>query len=141
MKPFKATGPDCIYSFFLKKIPAISEALREWTEKVLNGLEVPSWLIEGRTRLIPKMAASSNDPKDYHPIACLNTIYKLLTSTINLLLVGLVDSYGLMPIEQRSMRAGSWGTMDCLVLDQLITSWAKVTKKTDSRLDRLQESL
>ena len=112
VKPFNATGPYCLYGFVLKNIPAISEALREWIEKVLNGLEVPSWLIEGRTRLIPKTAAPSNDPKDYRPIACLNTIYKLLTSTINLLLVGHVDSYGLMPIEQRSMRAGSWGTID-----------------------------
>ena len=140
VKPFKATGPDCIYGFFLKKIPAILEALREWIE-VLNGLEVPSWLIEGRTRLIPKTAAPSNDPKDYHPIACLNTIYKFHVN--DQLTAGRprrqlwADAYWAEINE--SGKLGYHGLPSLRPTDNL--QGEGYEEDSGSRLDRLQESL
>ena len=39
-----------------------------------------------------------------------------------------VDNH-VLPQEQRAMRKGVWGTMDCLMADEAITKWSKVSSK------------
>ena len=45
-----------------------------------NGL-MPVWWSSGRTLLLPK-TKDLIDKKNYHPITCLNTSYKLLTDIV-----------------------------------------------------------
>ena len=42
---------------------------------------IPEWWPKGRTVLIPK-TKSFSDEKNYRPITCLNTSYKILTGII-----------------------------------------------------------
>ena len=89
---------------------------------ILNGEEAPIWLVQGRTQLILKTAEPSEDSKNYCPITCLNTMYKLLMATVGWSLKLHVEQYGLMYIEQCVKLSNILGTMDCLVIDHLVTS-------------------
>ena len=130
VKPFKAVGNDCIQGFFVKKIPAVCKVLRERVTEWINGKrDIPPWLVEGRTRLVPKTNPSSSDAKDYRPIAVLNAIYKVLTSTISHFVQGHCDLHKVVPVEQRALRKGRRGTHDCLLLDQALVQWTKVHRK------------
>ncbi len=52
---WKAAGPDKIAAYWLRAFPGLSGALRSLVYQVLDGeAEVPDWLVEGRTVLIPK---------------------------------------------------------------------------------------
>lgn len=42
----------------------------------------PQWMVTGKTVLVPKMKAYSNDPSKYRPIACLNTCYNIYVYTL-----------------------------------------------------------
>ena len=77
---FSAPGPDHINNFWFKKLASTHHHLARIFTSFLNGDQpVPAWLVEGRTVLLPKKGDLS-DPKNYRPITCLNTCYKLLTS-------------------------------------------------------------
>ena len=43
--------------------------------------EIPEWLTQGHTLLLPKTEELSNE-KNYCPITCLNTCYKIFTGMI-----------------------------------------------------------
>lgn len=129
VKPFKATGPDCIYGFFVKKIPGVAAALKMRVEHWINSGGPPAWLIAGRTTLVPKTKSSAPHASDFRPITCLNTFYKLYTSTVAFMIGDHLLKEPLIPLEQRACRSGLNGTMDCLIVDQLVTNWAKLKRK------------
>lgn len=125
LKPWKAPGPDCVQAYFWKNLSNLREAGRLVTEQLLNGREVPDDLVAGRTLLIPKGTEGLQDPAKYRPIACLNVQYKLLTSAVNAILLPRVIDQNLLPTEQRALRPGVWGTMDCLIADEVINRYMK----------------
>ncbi|XP_063585774.1 uncharacterized protein LOC134763144 [Penaeus indicus] len=53
---------------------------QQWDE-ITNPESAPEWLTEGTTYLLPKNQETQN-PKNYRPITCLTTTYKILTSII-----------------------------------------------------------
>ena len=78
-KNWSAPGTDGISNFWWKtmrltwgKLAAIIQA---WIE---DPNKVPKWLTLGRTVLIPKTEDLSSE-KDYRPITCRNTSYKIFT--------------------------------------------------------------
>ena len=100
IRPFKAVENDCIPGFYLKKFPSVCMVLRTVISQWINGdRQTHDWLVEGRTRLVPKTTPTSNLPKDYRPIAVLNTTYKLLTSVIAGKLQEHLQRYDLVPPE------------------------------------------
>ena len=40
-----------------------------------------------------------------------------------------IAEYDIIPTEQRAMKKGVWGTMDCLMADEVITKWGKLRHK------------
>ena len=81
-RAWKAPGPDGICAFWYKKLPKVSMILKVLVQDMINGCcETPSWLVQGRTVLIPKDGCLG-EPEKYRPIACLNTGYKALTAVI-----------------------------------------------------------
>ena len=48
-------------------------------------LDLPNWLTLAQTTLSPKSQDTKN-AKNYRPIACLNFVYKLYTSCLNIFL-------------------------------------------------------
>lgn len=122
LRPWRAPGPDGIRNFWWKKLPSANIALRETVESLLNGrAELPQWLCSGRTVLLFKKG-DTEDPANYRPIACLNTIYKAMTAIIADTLLTAALQQKVLPIEQRALRTRKRGTWDCLAMDQAVTN-------------------
>ncbi len=117
IKPWKAAGPDQIRPIWFKSLPGMAEDMWQMCEKFLNSqMQVPRWLISGRTVLIPKEGCIGL-PGQYCLIVCLNAAYKLLTSVLSVKPTGLMAENNILPIEQRAMRRGQRGCLDALLVD------------------------
>jgi hypothetical protein len=67
--------------------------------------------------LIPKNENTQN-PKNYRPVTCLPTIYKLITSIISSRMQKYMDNENLMPKEQKGGCSGTKGCKDHLLLSK-----------------------
>ena len=77
-----ASGPDGIQGFWIKQFTALKPVILSHFNSMLeNGSLIPSQFPRGRTILIPK-ASDTIQPKNFHPITCLNVLYKLWTGCI-----------------------------------------------------------
>ena len=82
---WKSPGVDKVPNFWLKHLEAIHEDIaREYTEIIKTPVKSPEWLTQGLTYLLPKNNNTKN-PKNYRPITCLPTMYKILTSIITVI--------------------------------------------------------
>ena len=63
----------------------------------------PDWLVEGATNLLPKKEETWI-PKNYRPIACLPTTFKILTSVITDRLYSHLEKEAIMTPEQRGRK-------------------------------------
>ena len=124
-KSWSAPGPDGIVNFWWKVFPEAERALRLVTEEMLNAATpFPDWLVTGRTILIPKKG-EAKDPGNYRPIACLNTQYKFATAVMADSLAAHVEANDLLPQEQRALRRGARGCVDCLAVDRMVITDAR----------------
>ena len=79
---WKSPGKDKVPNFWLKYLESLHEDMaREYTKIIENPAEMPEWLTDGLTILLPKTEETKN-PKNYRPITCLPTMYKVLTSIL-----------------------------------------------------------
>ena len=62
--------------------------------------QIPEWLVEGTINLLPKKEETWI-PKNYRPIACLPTTFKILTSVITDRLYNTLENESIMTPEQR----------------------------------------
>ena len=104
---------------------------------------IPSWLVEGRTVLIPK-SGDLGQPKNYRPITCLNTLYKILTSVIQDRILRVIGPVWDSIYEQRGAKKGVQGCKDNLLIDKSVcldarhykrdlhTSWLDYAKAFDT---------
>jgi len=79
---WKSPGNDQIQNYWLKAFPA---AHRRVTKNFNAIMEEPGkvhdWLTSGKTYLLPK-SGNSKEVRNYQPITCLTTMYKILTGII-----------------------------------------------------------
>ena len=76
--------------------PRAAGLLKGLIEKVVNHeMNVPQWMVTGRTVLIAKTKAATT-PDQYRPIACLNTMYKTLAATVERIVRQHVNARGWM---------------------------------------------
>jgi len=59
------------------KLTATHKHLAALFNKLIEDDQIPEWLTAGVTVLIPKNENTEN-PKNYRPVTCLPTIYKLM---------------------------------------------------------------
>jgi hypothetical protein len=90
--------------------------------------QIPEWLMAGVTFLIPKNENTGN-PKNYRPVTCLPTIYKLITSVISRCMQKYMDDENLIPKEQKGCYRGSEGCKDQLLISKAILQECKRKKK------------
>eukprot|EP00794_Sanderia_malayensis_P013026 gene13026-14364_t len=77
---WKSPGIDKIPNFWLNVLSDLHKPLVDSMNDIFDQPDsIPDWLTEGVTYLLPKTQETEN-PKNYIPITCLNTIYKALTS-------------------------------------------------------------
>ena len=67
--------------------------------------------------------------KNYRPIACLNIIYKLYTSCLNMFLCEHCKMNGIITPEQSGGKKNVWGTTEQLLLNKAILKEARSKKR------------
>ena len=88
----------------------------------------PEWLVEGTTNLLPKKEETWI-PKNYRPIACLPTTFKILTLVITDRLYNHLEKESIMTPEQRGGKKNCYGCKDQLMINNVILENCKKKKK------------
>lgn len=89
---------------------------------------MPEWLTTGITYLLPK-SKNTMDPKNYRPITCLSTMYKMLTGIIARRISLYLEEHNLLPEEQKGCHPGSKGCKDQLLISKAILEDCRRRKK------------
>ena len=79
---WKSPGSDRLPNFWIKQFKSLHKSMAEACSKIVKDpKQTPDWLVQGATNLLPKKEETLI-PKNYRPIACLPTTFKILTSVI-----------------------------------------------------------
>ena len=76
---------------------------KAYTRIIGKPTEMPEWLTGGPTILLPKTEETKN-PKNYRPITCLPTMYKVLKSILADRTYAFLSEHQLLPSEQKGCR-------------------------------------
>ena len=126
---WKSPGCDKIPNFWLNTFTsAHDDHAKMFNKAVLEPESAPAWLTKGITYLHPKSNETEN-PKNYRPITCLTTLYKILTSIITERTYTFLDANDLLPTEQKGCKRGSYGCKDQLLIDKMILENCKTNSR------------
>ena len=126
---WKSPGNDVVANFWLKHLTELHEDLTYAYNKCLEFPETcPDWLTNGTTYLLPKND-ETNNPKNYRPITCLPTMYKILTSIISDKAYKHLTIINLFQVEQKGCSKGSYGCKDHLLINKAIIEMTKSIKR------------
>lgn len=124
-KNWTAPGIDGIQNFWWKKFEPAQKALRTvFSEIYQNTTMIPEWWPSGRTVLLPK-TKNLNDEKNYRPITCLNTSYKILTGLVAKYMRNHAVVNKIWDEGQLGAVEGVLGTVDQLIIDRCIMEEVK----------------
>jgi hypothetical protein len=124
---WKGPRRDQIPNLWLNRLTATHKYLASLFNKLIEEDETPEWLTAGVTLLIPKNE-NTEKPKNYRPITCLPTIYKLITSIISRRMQRYIDDQNLVPKEQKGCCRGSKVCKDQLLISKAILQECKRRK-------------
>ena len=79
----------------------------------------PKWFTQGVTYLLPK-SNETNIPKNYWQIACLPTMYNIITLIITERTYNFLDNNNILPTEQKRCKRGSYGCKDQLLINKML---------------------
>src|SRR6266550_4391650 len=126
---WKATGVDRIHNYYIKKLTSTHANILECYNRIIMEKEdVPEWMTVGRVILLPKNEETEN-PKNWRPIACLPTIYKILTSVIAEEIRDHCSKNKILTDYQRGCKKGARGCQDQLLLNRYILEDANKNSK------------
>jgi hypothetical protein len=122
---WKAPGADGIHNFWLKYFKCTHEVLANLFQETLEDPSLlPRFLTVGVIYMWPK-SGSALDPKNYRPITCLPTLYKVLTSVISSKLYAHLTENEILAPEQAGCRKGSRECKELLIVDSVVSQQAK----------------
>ena len=122
---WNSPGPDGLQNFWIKKFSTSHIPLLHAINDIVKGVtHIEAWLPIGRTYLLYK-GNDSTKAKNYRPITCLNTMYKLLTSTLARHIERHIDDNDIMEVSQKGCRKGKKGCKDHLLTNKAITGNAR----------------
>ena len=126
---WKSPGPDRLLNFWIKQFKSLHKPMAEaYSENIKDPKQTPDWLLEGATNLLPKKEETSI-PKNYRPIACLPTTFKILTSVITDRLYSHLEKETIVTSEQRGGKKDCYGCKDQLMINNTILENCKKRKK------------
>lgn len=126
---WKSPGPDKIQNFWLKSFSNIHTPLANcFSAILLDPSKFPPYLCTGVTNLIYKNG-DKNNPKNYRPITCLPTVYKLLTLVINNEIHSHCSDNKLISEYQKGCGKNSLGYKEQLIIDTIITKHAQAKQR------------
>ena len=134
MLNWKAPGRDQIANFWLKQLTATHKHIAALFNKLIEEDQIPEWLKAGVIFLIPKNGNTEN-PKNYRPVTCLLTIYKLMTCIISRHMQKCIDDENFMPKEQKGCCSRSKGCKDQVLISKAILQECKHRKKNVYGMD------
>ena len=112
-----------------------------YSEIVKDPKQTPDWLVEGTTNLLPKKEETWI-PKNYRPLACLPTTFRILTSVITDRLYIHLEKEAIMTPEQRGGKKDCYGCKRSVDDQQCyLRKLQEEDEELVNSLDRLQESL
>ena len=131
---WKAPGLDQVQNFWLKHLSALHPLLSDIINYTIkNPKEAPQWFTRGKTNLLHKKGPTT-EAKNYRPITCLPTYYKLTTLLLTDRVYAHVTENPILPTEQKGVRRKARGCKDHLLLDKIITEDAKRKTKNVSMM-------
>ncbi|EEB19129.1 reverse transcriptase, putative [Pediculus humanus corporis] len=126
---WKSPGLDRVQNFWIKNFTSTHKYLMVSINKLIMGRqEMPEWITTGKTYLLPKKSGAT-EPKDFRPITCLPTMYKIITAIIAEKIYGHLRKNNIFPPEQYGCRKGSYGCKEVLLINKLIMASAKQKRK------------
>ena len=126
---WKSPGPDRLPNFWIKQFKSLHKSMAEaHSEIIKNPKQTPDWLVEGTTNLLPKKKETWI-PKNYMPIACLPTTFKILTSVITDRLYSHLEKETIMTLEQRGGKEDCYGCKDHLMINNTSLENSKRSNK------------
>ena len=119
-KNWSAPGIDRIQNFWWKTLKgAWKSVIRCFTRWREQPEVIPDWLTQGRTVLLPKTEDLSNE-RNYRPITCLNTCYKIFTGMIGKYMKEHAQRNKIWDRSQLGTCSGVLGTVQQLLIDAAI---------------------
>ena len=134
LKNWKAPGLDGVQNYWIKYFTSLKPMLNKIINQIINEPDLsPKWLTQGKTTLIFKKG-EENKAKNYRPITCLPTMYKLATLLITDRVYRHTDVNNILPFEQKGCRREARGCKEHLMLDRNILEYARKNKRNLSLL-------
>lgn len=122
---WKSPGLDQVPNFWLDTLQSVHSKLASNLNILINEPNLtPTWFCQGTTYLLAK-TVETEDPKNYRPITCLSTSYKLLTSVLSERTYTHLEEHDMFPIEQKGCKKGSYGCKDQLLINKMLLENAK----------------
>ena len=116
-KNWSAPGINGVQNFWWKKFRGTwSAILRCFNQSLELPDEIPDWLTHGRTVLLPKTEDLSNE-RNYRPITCLNTCYKIFTGMIGNYMKEHAERNNIWDRIQLGTYSEVLGTVEQLIID------------------------
>ena len=128
-KNWSSPGIDGIPNFWWKKLKGTWKPLVKSFKKWIDQPEsIPDWVTYGRTVLLPKSEVL-DDEKNYRPITCLNTAYKIFTGMLGKYLKEHAERNNIWDKSQLGACSGVLGTVDQLIVDNTIMEEVRERKR------------
>ena len=117
---WKSPGIDKIPNFWLNTLDSIHENITNFYNRAITNPETNlQWFTPGITYLLPK-SKEFNIPKNYRPITCLSTMYKILTSIVTEGTYNFLDTNNILPLEQKGCKKGTYGCKDQFLINKML---------------------
>ena len=100
-----------------------------YSDIVKDPNQTPNWLVEGSQLIYYLRRKKHGSSKNYRPIACLPTTFKILTSVITDRLYNHLEKEAIMTPEQRGGKKDCYGCKDQLMINNAILENCKKRKK------------
>ena len=127
-KNWSGPGPDLITNFWWKKLTSLHVYIKRIFQTIINDeVLINEWFSRGITNLFPKLGEWSIS--NQRPITCTNTLYKWFTSLLLRILTTFLAKHGLMQIDQRGAKEKCAGTVNNLLLDDMVLKDAQANRK------------
>ncbi|XP_045482803.1 uncharacterized protein LOC123686614 [Harmonia axyridis] len=129
---WSSPGVDQIQNYWWKHFTAIHNHLAKLLQEALsNPTKIPDFFTLGVTHMIPK-GENTSDPKQYRPITCLPTVYKILTGVLTHHIWKHVNKNKILAPEQNGCRGSTRGCKELLISDLIITKKVKKRQRNIS---------